>query len=525
MSICCHQIPLEGVPSDKPTHDESITKIKNVAIIGINPRSLHRPYLLTLGADPAGAATAYFLNRFSSRYISYNITIFEREAQPGGRVKSTTIPDHDLRHLEIGASHFSREDIVVNEIIESLDLNREIVSTQCPNESALWNGQHIVARVPTRIHTWRDWVQMTRLYGLNFLHATYSTRRTLSKLHCLSKVVPILNIYDSMERLGVESSLWWTPSAYLRAKWISGVFLTEFALASIRASIGQNIPNTNAYYLTLALQSQWEEPLTLTRGISQLIGRMLEVSRAKIHLSRPVTGITIQGSVLVRSQSNLEGNDEKTEQRFDSVIVAAPWASTGISVPNLVIPPSSVEYTGLHITHFATPLQLNPDAFNIKVNDTLPDDITMPPSSSNTSFETSLFDFFRLTKVFFKVPLTSAQDHRPPSNIYRLLTAEPPTTSQLMSLLNISREPSIDPIIWQHSQHWPFAWPKADYEASPYFTQIADGFYTTANIELTGSRLEAAMTMGMNVAEIVDKALRSQAQGPDDQVPLTELEE
>ncbi|KAL8770317.1 MAG: hypothetical protein Q9209_003953 [Squamulea sp. 1 TL-2023] len=462
----------------------------------------------------------------SSRYLSYNITVFEREAQPGGRVKSTTIPDHDLRHLEVGASQFSKEDIVVNEIIESLDLNREIVSAQYPNESGLWNGQHIAARVPTRIRTWRDWAQMTRLYGLNFLHAAYLIRRTLSKLRCLSKLVPIHNIYDSIERLGVESSLWWTPSAYLGAKWISGIFVTEFASAFIRASIGQSMSETNAYYLTLALQSQWEEPLTLTGGISQLIDRMLEVSYTKVHLSRPVTEINIQGSVLVRSQSNLEGDDEETEQRFDSVIVAAPWASTGISVPNLIIPPSSVEYTGLHVTHFATPLQLNPDAFNIKANDTLPDDImAMVPSSSNTPSESSLFDFFRLTKICFKVPLTSAQDHRRPSKIYRLLTAEPPTTSQLKSLLNVSPEPSMNPIIWQHTQHWPFAWPKADYEESPYFTQIANGIYTTANIELTGSRLEAAMTMGMNVAGIVDKALRGQAERPDCQVPLSELDE
>lgn len=460
--------------------------------------------------------------------MTYSITLFEREAESGGRVKSITIPGYEYGPLEVGARSFSGDDVVLNRIIESVDLKQDVISTKYPIDSAIWNGRQVVARVPTRTSTWRDWARMTRLYGLNFVRSMHLTKDTLSKLCRLSRAIPIRDVYRSMEQLGADHRLWWTPSAYLRSKWISGNFVDEYASASIRSSFGQNMLDASAYYLTLALASSTEEPLGLKGGNSQLIKKMVLTSLAEVRYSQQVTEIRTgaNGTVQVRSCSTLDGNNEDTETNFDSVIIAAPWASTGISMPELTILPALVEYTGVHVTHIATILDLDPEAFNLNDDDSLPDDImTMSLDSPNPASETSTLDFFRLTKTRVPIRPTSAHDHSPRSNIYRILTPRPPTASQLLTLLKKPQEPIPRPILWQHTQHWPFAWPKADYEQSPYFSQVADNIYTTANIELIGSRMEVAVTMGMNIAEIVDGELRRQVQVANSRLDSVDLDE
>ena len=445
--------------------------------------------------------------------MTYKITLFEREAELGGRVKSMTSPDYAFGPLEVGASGFSEDDLNLNRIIESVGLQQDVTSVHCPNDSAIWNGRQLVATVPTRTSTWRDWGRMTKLYGLSFVQSKRLIKDTLSKLRCLSNAIPIYDVYRSMEQLGAETSLWWTPSAYLRSKWISGRFVDEYASASIRASFGQSVLDTNAYYLALALASLPEEPLRLKGGNCELIEKMVFASLAEVHYSQEVTEIRTgaNGSVQLRSCSTLKGDIEDIEMSFDSVIIAAPWASTGISMPELTIPPALVEYTSVHVTHFATPLDLNPEAFNLGDDDSLPEDImTMPLDLPNSTSGTTTLDFFRLTKTRPPVRSKSAEDHRLRFNLYRLLTPERPTADQLLGLLKKSQDPNTNPLPWQHTQHWPFAWPRADYEQSPYLAQIADSTYSTTNIELIGSRLEVAVTMGMNIAEIVDGELRRQ---------------
>ena len=460
--------------------------------------------------------------------MTYEITIFERRAGHGGRVKSITSPGDAFGHVEAGANSFSEDDVILNSIIESVGLKQDVSSINFPSDSAIWNGRQLSARIPTRTSTWRDWARMTKLYGLGFIQSMRLIKDTLSKLYCLSKAIPIHNIWSSMEQLGAESSLWWTPSAYLRSKWISGRFVDEFVSASIRASFGQNILDTNSYYLALALASLSTEPLGLKGGNSQLIERMVSASLAEVQYSQRVVEIRrgANNSVQLRSCSTLDGIIEDTERSFDSVIIAAPWASTGISMPELTILPSLVEYTSVHVTHFATPLDLNPEAFNLEDDASLPDDIiTMPLPSSTSMSETSTLDFFRLTKTRLPVRSVSTEDQGPQINLYRLLTSKPLTAIQFLSLLKKPQGPTPDPILWQHTQHWPFAWPKADYEQSPYRSQVADAIYTTANIELIGSRLEGAVTMGMNIAEIVDRELRMQMQAANFRVDATDLDE
>ena len=380
--------------------------------------------------------------------------------------------------------------------------------------------------IPTQTTTWRDWADMTRLYGLGFVQTMRLIKETSLKIARLPQAIPIRDIYRSMQQIGVEDSLWETPSGYLRSKWISGKVVDEYATASIRASFGQEKFYSNGYFLTLAMNSLVQTPLRLKGGNSKLIDSMIAASLAQVRHSQQVVEITSSASdsLQVRSRSVSKDNPEESEASFDSVIIAAPWASTGISLPELTILPATVEYTEMHVTHFLSTFELNPQTFNLRPGNHCPDDImSLPVQRSNTTEteQSEMFDFFRLTKL----QAMPAHEKDSELNLYRLLTPNATTTEQLLSLLRIPEACAADPISWHHSHRWPFAYPKADYEQSPYFVEVADNIYTTANIELIGSRLETAVTMGKNVAKMVDAQLKRQIETEKCRVESIELNE
>ena len=195
-------------------------------------------------------------------------------------------------------------------------------------------------------------------------------------------------------------------------------------------------------------------------------------------------------------------------------------------MPEKLVVPSLLEYTSIHVTYFATLLKLNPEAFNVSDDDSLPDDImTIPPETSESTSATTTLDFFRLTKTPLPVNSASTEDHTPAFNLYRLLTPEPPTADQLLSLLRKPQDSTTDNILWSHTKYWPFAWPKASGQTSLDYSRVADNVYTTANTEVIGSSLEIAVTMGLNVAGIVDRDLRAQIQATNCRGSTLELDE
>ena len=396
------------------------------------------------GSGAAGVAVAFFLKRFSTQDMTYDVTIVEKEAVSGRRVKSVNVPEYELGPLEVRASTFSKRDIVLDDIIGSVGLKHDLIPAHAPTKSAIRSDREIVARLPTQVSTWRDWVHMIKLYGLSFAPSKYLSKDTLSKLRRLSEAIQIHHIYQRVKQLGAENSLWWTPAAYLRSKWISGKFLDEYATASVRAYFGQTILETSAYYLALSIGFQLEEQLTLRGGNDQQVERMILHSQASVHYSQKVTGITkvANGSVLVKSSSLLGDNDESKKTVFDSAIVAAPWTSTSISMPDLTIPPSSVRYIGMCVTHFMNQLDLKPETFNLSDGDSLPNDImTTPLQSQKAASDTNnLFDFFRLTKIRHHLHPPLAGNVTSQAILYRLLTPEPPRTSDLVALLRPSKD-------------------------------------------------------------------------------------
>lgn len=289
----------------------------------------------------------------------------------------------------------------------------------------------------------------------------------------------------------------------------------------MHAYLGQTLLETNAFQLATVLEAQLEHGLRLRGGNNRLIETLLNRTGVQLKMSTQISQITTaaNGSVTVKSFSTLPGsNGEVTHMAFDSVVVAAPWTSTSIEMPDLDFPPASIGYTGLFVTHFLSFFDSDQDRLDLDPKDPLPEDILFSPPSTkgarpNTK-DPATVRLFRITKQDQSPAFAHTKDS-PCPNLYRVMSSRTPVDSDLLKLLHkpaqlqnaeLGNENVEGPIIWRHTEHWPFAYLTADYEMSPYFTQLADNIFTAAPGELLGSRMEIAVTMGANAARLVHES-------------------
>ena len=438
----------------------------------------------------------------------YSITIFEREEEVGGRLKSIDAPRYEPSPLELGATDISVEDESTLSLVTAMGMHEHLVPIPTGGDSAIWDGERNVAIIPDYQNGWHEWTQMVLQYGTNFIRSLKSAKSISKTLRRLPVVIPFRHIYATLQALGAENSYWWTPSHYLRSKWINGRFVDEVIQAKTRGMYGQNMLNTTSFFFAQAVAPG--PRLTLKDGLQQLIERLILSSRAEVYLSHAVSQISTRGSErTVDVHSIAQG--EPTVDSFDAVIIAAPWQSTNIEMPDVVIPPANVEYVDRYVTHFISSLPLDPTAFGLDKNGALPDTIlTVPGPNELTDVkersEQGTAPFFSLSKS--KIYPRNGSGAK---NLYRVLSSQNFTNADMNRLLKPTSEAGADDdIIWSHSKHWTHAWPRADFEDSPYHIQVANGVYSTANLEVASSSIEAAVVMGKNVARIAHGDLKQQ---------------
>lgn len=122
------------------------------------------------------------------------------------------------------------------------------------------------------------------------------------------------------------------------------------------------------------------------------------------------------------------------------------------------------------------------------------------------------------TAGFFSLSTYSANcsDGSTPLYRYRILSSHNFTNRELHQFLKPCPELTLGNeeqkiITWRDTQHWPYAWPTNDFSGSPYRVGISDDVYSTPNIELVSSGIEAAVVMGRNVARLVVQDLKREA--------------
>lgn len=189
------------------------------------------------GAGPAGASTAYHLNKFAAEVgTDVLITIFERNSYIGGR--SITVPAYEdpSQPVELGASIFVEVNKILVEAAEEfgLDTKDDVSTAEEPEILGIWNGDRFVFTQKEGGSTWWDITKLIWKYGLAPIRTQRLMKRTVEKFLNLYEppYFPFRSLSEKAQSLGLVDATAVTGTEILTANKVCNDSLYDYRLPS-----------------------------------------------------------------------------------------------------------------------------------------------------------------------------------------------------------------------------------------------------------------------------------------------------
>ncbi|KIJ30166.1 hypothetical protein M422DRAFT_187434 [Sphaerobolus stellatus SS14] len=324
-----------------------------------------------IGAGAGGSSAAYWLARAQNRTPEHEleVEIFEKEGYIGGR--STVVfpySSEEYRPIELGASIFVKANRNLWRAAQEFNLSFAEYDGE-DGEFAIWDGSEFRFRMTNGSFSWWDTARLLWRYGINAPRRSQALVDEIVKeyMRLYNPLTPDwTDVSDISAFLNFSNFTSGTTAAYLKSQGIDEKYIVEMVESMTRVNYGQNVDGIHA--LEGMVSQAANGAASVAGGNYQLFEQFVLRSKAKIHLNTTVKSL---------SQSNkkwtLKTSDGSTKT-FDSVILAAPFHSTGISItPALPSRIPKQPYVHLHVTLLSTPYhQPNPTYFNLKEGSSAP---------------------------------------------------------------------------------------------------------------------------------------------------------
>ncbi|KAF2007724.1 prenylcysteine oxidase-like protein 1 precursor [Amniculicola lignicola CBS 123094] len=476
-----------GAPSDNSMPP------KRVAIIGAGAGGSSAAYHLSLDSTSSGHPT--------------EITVYEREAHIGGRTTTVNAWNDPHTPIELGGSIF----VEVNHILvnASREFNLSIASEDRPKpadapELGVWNGKEFVV-ITSGGDGWWEKAKLLWRYGLAPIKVNSLMKSTVGKFLQMYEepMFPWQSLGDVVEKVGLLETTGKTGEQLLEENGIGGLFAEEIVQASTRVNYAQNLPLIHGLETMVCMAANGA--MAVEGGNWKIFAHMIEKSGATLHLNTSVSQISKQfdGTYTVTTSSGKSAT-------YDEVILAAPLQFTSLVIdPSPRHVPDEIPYVGLHVTLFASPHKISPEAFGLKASELVPQFVltTLPPNEKPGTDPNGAG-----SPGFFSISIVSGglNPHSTPSNrpetIYKIFSPHAIDSSFLSKILNVDvpdKEVEDDgPVTWIHHKLWhsyPYEYPRVTFEE----IKLDDGLWYTSGIESFISTMETSALMGKNVARLV----------------------
>ncbi|KFY41296.1 hypothetical protein V495_04992 [Pseudogymnoascus sp. VKM F-4514 (FW-929)] len=433
-----------------------------------------------IGAGAAGSSTAYYLHKLAEEEgIEVNITVFERSSYIGGRSTTVNAYDNQSHPVELGASIF----VHINEILMNatkefgLELN-PLADEEQHETVGIWNGEKFVLTQTSGGWEWWNTAKMIWKYGISPIRANNLMKATVAKFLELYKppFFPFRSLTERVIELDLVSATGVTGDQLLAANSVYPPFTTDIIQAFTRVNYLQNLGVIHGLETMVSMST--DGATQVKGGNWQMFDRMLNASGATVHLDTAVSSLEKDNGryTLTSKPTNAAWTSVSSEQRFDSVVIAAPFQYTGLKLSDGIVEktPDEIPYVQLHATLFTTPLKLDGSYFGLKPGDVVPTTVytTLSPSDDPTS------------RTDIVVPKLDSVTFTPD-----------------------------DDITWFYPHVWnsyPYEYPRVTFED----IELARGLYYTAGIESFISTMETSALMGKNVAQLLVEDFVEMSGGP-----------
>lgn len=294
-----------------------------------------RPHVCIIGAGIGGASTAHFLARMRR---PPHVTVFEQEAEVGGRVRSLYACGETP--VEAGASIIASGNRLMRYFTRFLNLSEK---SRSEGESlGLWDGERFVFRTAeTRAET------IARVISRYRLSAMRGRRFVRGLIDQYASLYPDDGVHTMWPaHLYVESLLLRTRGLYnmsqtgfapMARAMFSRHYVAEMLSAIVRVNYGQDIDNINALAGSIAFAGAGNDLWAVSGGNHRVISGLFEQSLAHVRLKTRVRAVRRRdgGSYYVVID-NEDGENANTESMTacDAIVLAAPIELTNMSLPH-----------------------------------------------------------------------------------------------------------------------------------------------------------------------------------------------
>jgi prenylcysteine oxidase/farnesylcysteine lyase len=376
-----------------------------------------------------------------------NITVFERSSYVGGR--STTVNAYDVpgHPVELGASIFvSVNEILMNATKEfGLDL-KPLADEEEHETIGIWNGEKFVLLQTSGGWEWWNNVKMFWKYGMSPIIANKLMKATVAKFLKLYEppFFPFRSLSERVVELDLISATGVTGDQLLISHNVYPPFTTDIIQAFTRVNYLQNLGVIHGLETMVSMAT--DGATQVKGGNWQIFDRMLNASGATVYLDTAVSSLEKNSGryTLTSKPAKAAGNAEASEQKFDSVVIAAPFQYSGLKLSEGLVEktPDEIPYVQLHATLFTTPLKLDGSYFGLKPGAIVPTTVytTLSPSDDPTS-RTDIVGkagFFSISALRSVTHPTSGRKEI----IYKIFSSEAVTNEFLGSLFGITRKSS-----------------------------------------------------------------------------------
>jgi prenylcysteine oxidase/farnesylcysteine lyase len=219
--------------------------------------------------------------------------------------------------------------------------------------------------------------------------------------------------------------------------------------------------------------------------------------------------------IATKDADSKDGATEHFDVEFDNVIIANPWQFSNIKAGEGVLDREidEIPYTKLHVTLFASPLELSPEFFGLKPGSKAPATVYTTLAEGEEAGQgadgVGRTGFYSISTLKYVTNPETGQKER----VYKIFSPKAVTAELLTRILGtevpepvVSGKEQNEHISWYypHSFYaYPIELPRVTFE-DPV---IGSGVYYTSGIESFISCMETSAFMGRNVARLVADSL------------------
>ena len=419
--------------------------------------------------------------------------------------------------MELGASIFVSVNRILVSAAKEFGLStkdsQENQPDELPETLGVWDGQEFKFIQNQGSYSWWNIAKLLWRYGLAPVRTQNLMKKTVGSFLKMydEPHFPFRSLSEKAYDIGLNQVTSATGDYFLQSNGISTSFATDIVQASTRVNYAQNLGQLHGLETMVCMAT--DGAMAIEGGNWRIFQGMITTAGATVALNTSVKEIQQRGSsYTLRSSLEQSSGEESHDEEFDSVIIAAPFQFSNISItPALNHTPDKIHYVKLHVTLFTSPHKLSPTKFNLSTDAAVPGVIltTLPNNAVTDSPTTPLSPFFSIST------LRSVRNpsHIPPRReyLYKIFSRAPlnaPFMSELLGFaLDQPHSSSMDVIpkndvSWVYEKTWhsyPYLPPRVTFEDP----QLEANLWYTSGIESFISTMETSALMGMNVARLI----------------------